>query len=130
MKELFVEVGLDSHLGDDGEFRDLRPVAEITDFLMEQVRRMLNHPVFWVPETNDEEQKKLAADKIARDVHMKLIDYCTSRFWKVHLTQWNVAYNYNGKNSSKKRTKLARWREKYGSVVIAFVYVCNHNFGG
>lgn len=90
---------------DDGEFRDLRPVAEITDLLMEQVRRMLNHPVFWVPETNEEEQKKLAADKIARDVHMKLIDYCTSRFWKSHLTQWNVAYHYTGENSSKKRTK-------------------------
>jgi len=90
---------------DDGEFRDLRPVAEITDLLMEQVRRMLNHPVFWVPETNDEEQKKLAADKIARDVHMKLIEYCTSRFWKIHLTQWNVAYHYTGENSSKKRTK-------------------------
>lgn len=90
---------------DDGEFRDLRPVAEITDFLIEQVRRMLNHPVYWVPETHDEEQKKLAADKIARDVHMKILDYCTSRFWKTHLTQWNVAYEYRGQNSSIKRTK-------------------------
>ncbi|EFV76573.1 hypothetical protein HMPREF1013_03118 [Bacillus sp. 2_A_57_CT2] len=90
---------------DDGEFRDLRPVAEITDFLMEQVRRMLNHPVYWVPETHDEEQKKLAADKIARDVHMKILDYCTSRLWKTHLTQWNVAYEYRGQNSSLKRTK-------------------------
>ncbi|MDM5224997.1 hypothetical protein QUF73_02125 [Cytobacillus sp. NJ13] len=90
---------------DDGEFRDLRPVAEITDFLMEQVRRMLNHPVYWVPETHDEEQKKLAADKIARDVHMKILDYCTSRFWKTHFTQWNVAYEYRGENSSIKRTK-------------------------
>lgn len=90
---------------DDGEFRDLRPVAEITDFLMEQVRKMLNYPVYWVPETHDEEQKKLAADKIARDVHMKILDYCTSRFWKTHLTQWNVAYEYRGENSSIKRTK-------------------------
>lgn len=90
---------------DDGEFRELRPVAEITDFLMEQIRRMLNHPVYWVPETNDEEQKKLAADKIARDVHMKLLDYCTTRFWKTHLTQWNVAYNFRGENSSIKRTR-------------------------
>ncbi|USK68585.1 CpaF/VirB11 family protein [Peribacillus asahii] len=90
---------------DDGEFRDLRPVAEITDFLMEQVKRVLNNPVYWVPETNDEEQKKIAANKIARDIHTKLLDYCTNQFWKSHISQWNVAYEYTGMDSSKKRAK-------------------------
>uniref|UniRef100_UPI003F496002 hypothetical protein n=1 Tax=Niallia taxi TaxID=2499688 RepID=UPI003F496002 len=114
---------------DDGEFRDLRPVAEITDFLMEQVRRMLNHPVYWVPETHDEEQKKLAADKIARDIHMKILDYCTYRFWKTHLTQWNVAYEYRGQNSSGKRTKeIFNIFDKAGPIPGEMTTIDSHEY--
>ncbi|MDT8862141.1 hypothetical protein N0O92_18170 [Alkalihalobacillus sp. MEB130] len=90
---------------DDGEFSGLRPVPELWGFLIDQIRVYLASPVRWVPTTAEGEDKQIAVNKIAKEIHTHLLDYCSERLWKSRLTPWNFAFELKGVGSGNKRMK-------------------------
>lgn len=90
---------------DDGEYGNLRPVAELRERLMEQIRIYLNQPVRWLPGSATEEEKKVAVDRIAREIHSRLLGITTQRLWTDRLVSWNTAHDLTGRGSGMERSR-------------------------
>ncbi|URJ48740.1 CpaF/VirB11 family protein [Paenibacillus polymyxa] len=90
---------------DNLEYDNLRPIPELKDRLMDHIRMYLNQPVRWVPGNTADEEKKEAVDRIAREIHSKLINLATERLWAERQTPWNEAFNLTGRGSTVERIK-------------------------
>ncbi|MFS0556387.1 Rab family GTPase [Brevibacillus sp. 179-C9.3 HS] len=88
---------------DDGEYDNLRPVSELKDRLMEHIRVYLNQPIRWVPGNISNDEKKIAVDRIAREIHSKLFDLTIERLWIDRLTPWGNAFDLSGRGSTIER---------------------------
>lgn len=97
-----------AHVFDHGEYAGLRPVAELTDRLMQHIRVYLNQPVRWIPGSATEEEKKTAVDRIAREIHSQFLDLVSTRLWMDRLAAWNSAYELSGIGSGHERARSFR----------------------
>lgn len=93
------------------EYADLKPIADLIQFLAQEVSLFLSAPYKWQPPVGVDERKdeKLAAiDTIRRALYEELHDFARARLLDGKLPEWLAAYNFRGYGSASRRATTIR----------------------
>lgn len=90
------------------EYDDLRPVADMIQFLQSQVSNYLAVPMEWegqLPADEQEEQRTQVLDEIKKEVFSHLHELSTRRVIAERLNGWVAAYQLRGAGSTQVRAR-------------------------
>jgi len=93
------------------EYAELKPIADLIQFVAQEVSLFLSEPYRWNPPVGVDERKddKLAAiDLIRRAIYGKLHDFARDRILDGKLPEWLAAYNHRGYGSARRRASDIR----------------------
>lgn len=93
---------------DNGEYDNMKPISELSEILMEHIRVFLNQPLYWLPSSATDLDKKTAVDIIAQEIDGKLLELSDQKIWADHVSTWLTAYNHVGVGSVNKRKEGIR----------------------
>lgn len=88
---------------DDGEYKDLRPVADLVARLAEEITKFLDRPLEWDPFTPDDADAEAALAGVQRAVFARLHGFVEARLLRVPLLQWTTAFEFKGRGSTFER---------------------------
>lgn len=92
---------------DNGEYSDLRPVAELLARLSESISRFLEKPAAWHG-PSDPEQRQAFLDKVRRGVFSALHTFIADRLLSDPLPEWVRGFELAGSGSTFVRAQLIR----------------------
>ena len=94
---------------DDGEYKDLKPVADLVARLSETITRFLDKPIRWDPgPSTDAEAEEAALSRVQRAVFSRLHEFVEKRLLSTPRKQWITAYEYRGRGSTRARANEIR----------------------
>lgn len=99
VKALTRRLGL---LGVD-EYDNLRPVADLAEYLLEELRGFLDAPIGWRPADPPEEERALAKRRVAIELAKRIRSMSNRRVLASKLLDWQKAYHHRGSGSATKR---------------------------
>ena len=82
------------------EYNHLRPVADLATRLQESISRWLNTPTSWRIALDNEDEERIAIDKIRRDVNSRLEEYVELMLYNHEIDAWQEAYWHSGTGST------------------------------
>ncbi|MCY4392958.1 MAG: hypothetical protein OXE43_13060 [Chloroflexi bacterium] len=92
-----------AHFGQN-EYNDLRPVADLVSHLQRAVSLWLDEPESWTREPTDSERDEVI-DRIRREVFQRMHSFADERLVDSHLREWDRAYLFRGRGSSRERAR-------------------------
>ena len=91
---------------EDGEYKDLRPVADLVARLSESITQFLDRPIRWKPRPPVDADADEALSHVQRAVFARLYDFVDSRLLRVPCRRWVEAFEYRGRGSTHERAKV------------------------
>ena len=91
---------------DNGEYRHLRPVANLRDLLRRPIISFIENPIRWEGPQVSEQQKRDIYDQLIGDIAERLRQLSASRVWRQRFSQWQRAYEQRGQGSTRVRAKI------------------------
>jgi energy-coupling factor transporter ATP-binding protein EcfA2 len=92
---------------DNGEYSDLRPVAELLARLSESISRFLEKPAAWHG-PSDPEQRQVFLDRVRRGVFAALHTFIAERLLSDRLPEWVRGFELAGSGSTSVRAQVIR----------------------
>src|SRR5205814_1203165 len=90
----------------NGEYKDLKPVADFVARLSESITKFLDRPIRWNPTTPSEEEADEALSRVQREVYRRLHEFADKAILRNPRQQWMKAFEYRGEGSTRNRAKL------------------------
>ena len=90
----------------DGEYKDLKPVADFVARLSESITKFLDRPLRWKPEIPTESEADEALARVQREVFARLHGFVDEKILRIPRRQWMEAFEYRGPGSTFSRAKL------------------------
>ncbi len=89
-----------------GEYKDLKPVADLVARLAESVTRFLDNPIRWEPRLPVDTEAEEALSRVQRAVFERLHEFVESKVLRVPRADWMKAFEYRGPGSTRERGRL------------------------
>jgi hypothetical protein len=89
-----------------GEYKDLKPVADLVARLSESVTKFLDNPMRWKPRLPSDAEAEEALSRVQRAVFDRLHRFVETKLLRVPRAQWNSAFDYRGRGSTFDRAKV------------------------
>jgi hypothetical protein len=93
---------------DNGEYKDLKPVADFVARLSESITKFLDKPIRWKPATPADSEADEALSRVQREVFARLHEFVDAKLLRVPRQQWMEAFEYRGRGSTYSRAKESR----------------------
>ena len=94
---------------DNGEYKDLRPVADLVARLSEEITKFLNRPIRWEPGSpTDDEAEEAALSRVQRAVFSCLHAFVEEKLLGIPRKKWAEAFEYKGRGSTRDRANAIR----------------------
>lgn len=90
----------------NGEYKDLKPVADFVARLSESVTKFLDRPIRWKPATPSESEADEALSRVQREVFARLHGFVDEKILRIPRQQWMEAFEYRGAGSTFSRAKV------------------------
>jgi len=91
---------------DNGEYKDLKPVADFVARLSESITKFLDRPIRWKPAVPSEAEADEALARVQREVFGRLHAFVDEKLLRVPRQQWMEAFEYRGPGSTFSRAKV------------------------
>lgn len=91
---------------DNGEYKDLKPVADFVARLSESVTKFLDRPIRWKPATPSETGADEALSRVQREVFARLHGFVDEKLLRIPRQHWMEAFEYRGPGSTFRRAKV------------------------
>lgn len=106
VKALTRRVALDM---DNGEYQDLKPVADLVVRLSKEITKFLNRPIRWESGSpTDDKAEEAALSRVQRAVFSRLHEFVEERLLGIPRKKWTEAFEYKGRGSTRVRAKAIR----------------------
>lgn len=92
----------------DGEYKDLTPVADLVARLSESITRFIDKPIRWSPRPPSEAESESALSRVQRAVFSRLHDFVARKLLRVPRREWMRAFDYSGRGSTYDRASVIR----------------------
>lgn len=89
-----------------GEYKDLKPVADLVARLAESVTKFLDNPIRWKPRLPTDAEAEEALSRVQRAVFERLHESVEGKLLRVPRTDWMKAFEYRGAGSTFDRRRL------------------------
>lgn len=93
---------------DGGEYKDLKPVADLVARLSESITKFLDKPMRWVPQMPAEPEADDALARVQRAVFSRLHAFVETKIIRVPRKDWMRAFDYRGRGSTYDRASVIR----------------------
>ena len=93
---------------DGGEYKDLKPVADLVARLSESITKFLDRPLRWEPRTPSEVEADEATSRVQRAVFSGLHPFVETKLIRVPRKDWVRAFDYRGAGSTYDRATVIR----------------------
>ncbi|MGC2160369.1 MAG: hypothetical protein WA634_00540, partial [Silvibacterium sp.] len=103
IKALNRRVALDT---ENGEYKDLKPVADFVARFAESITKFLDRPMRWKPQLPPETDGDEALSRVQRAVFGRLHSFVEEKLLKVPRKDWVKAFEYKGAGSTFDRRKV------------------------
>ena len=90
----------------NGEYKDLKPVADFVARLSESITKFLDRPIRWKPATPSEAEADEALSRVQREVFARLHKFVDEKLLRIPRQQWMEAFDYRGPGSTFSRAKV------------------------
>jgi hypothetical protein len=87
------------------EYDTLTPVADLLARLQEEASKWLDRPAGWSRQTESEEEREAALDKVRRAVFARLSQLTKLRLKDAQVAAWRTAYDFSGTGSATLRAR-------------------------
>jgi hypothetical protein len=91
---------------DGGEYKDLKPVADLVGRLSESVTKFLDNPIRWKPRLPRDAEADEALTRVQRAVFGRLHEFVEAKLLRVPRPQWTAAFDYRGRGSTFDRARV------------------------
>lgn len=91
---------------DNGEYKDLKPVADFVARLSESITKFLDRPIRWKPATPSDAEADEALSRVQREVFARLHGFVDEKLLRIPRQQWMEAFEYRGPGSTFRRAKV------------------------
>ena len=91
---------------DNGEYKDLKPVADFVARLSELITKFLDRPIRWKPAVPSEAEADEALARVQREVFGRLHAFVDEKILRIPRQQWMEAFEYQGPGSTFRRAKV------------------------
>lgn len=91
---------------DNGEYKDLKPVADFVARLSESVTKYLDRPIRWQTAAPSVAESDEAISRVQREVFARLHDFVDERLLRIPRQHWMEAFDYRGRGSTFRRAKV------------------------
>lgn len=102
---------------DNGEYKDLRPVADLVARLSEWITKFLDKPVRWKPRAPTEPETEAALAQVQRAVFSRLHEFVDQKLLRVPRRDWLRAFEYSGRGSTYDRASVIRTIYQSGAPI-------------
>ena len=92
----------------DGEYKDLKPVADLVARLSESITKFLDKPIRWDPRVPSESESETALSQVQRAVFSRLHEFVDRKLLRVPRREWMRAFDYSGRGSTYDRASVIR----------------------
>lgn len=92
----------------DGEYRDLKPVADLVARLSESITKFIDKPIRWEPRSPMESEADIALSQVQRAVFARLHGFVEQKLLRVPRKDWMRAFDYKGRGSTYDRASVIR----------------------
>ncbi|MCG3202374.1 MAG: hypothetical protein NFCOHLIN_02256 [Gammaproteobacteria bacterium] len=92
----------------EGEYKDLKPVADLVARLSESITKFLDKPIRWQPRAPSEPEADAALSQVQRAVFARLHGYVEQKLLRVPRRDWMRAFDYRGRGSTYDRASVIR----------------------
>jgi len=92
----------------NGEYKDLKPVADLVARLSESITKFLDRPIRWHPMTPSESEADEALTRVQRAVFARLHAFVDEKILRIPRQQWMEAFEYRGPGSTFSRAKVVQ----------------------
>ncbi len=89
-----------------GEYKDLRPVADLVARLAESVTKFLDNPIRWKPRRPTDAEAEEALSRVQRAVFERLHKFVEAKLLRVPRADWMKAFEYRGRGSTFDRRRV------------------------
>jgi hypothetical protein len=93
---------------DQGEYKDLKPVADLVARLSESITKFLDKPIRWEPRAPDEAETDAALSEVQRSVFSRLHEFVNGKLLRMPRKDWMRAFDYRGRGSTTDRASVIR----------------------
>ncbi|MGD9596834.1 MAG: hypothetical protein AB7G76_11085 [Steroidobacteraceae bacterium] len=93
---------------DGGEYKDLRPVADLVARLSEAITKFLDKPIRWEPPIPKESESDAALSQVQRAVFGRLHEFVQHKLLHLPRRDWMRAFEYKGRGSTYDRASVIR----------------------
>ncbi len=93
---------------DNGEYKDLKPVADLVARLSEWITKFLDKPIRWKPRAPTESEIEAALAQVQRAVFSRLHEFVDQKLLRVPRRDWLRAFEYSGRGSTYDRASVIR----------------------
>lgn len=91
---------------DNGEYKDLKPVADLVARLSESITKFLDRPLRWKVNTPSEVEADESLSKVQREVFVRLHSFVDEKLLRIPRQNWMEAFEYRGPGSTFRRAKV------------------------
>jgi hypothetical protein len=91
---------------DNGEYKDLKPVADFVARLSESITKFLDRPIRWKPATPSDSEADEALAQVQREVFGRLHSFVDEKILRIPRQRWMEAFDYRGPGSTFSRAKV------------------------
>ena len=91
---------------ENGEYKDLKPVADFVARIAESVTKFLDKPIRWKPRVPAEAEADEALTRVQREVFGRLHGFVEEKLLKLPRRDWLRAFEYRGTGSTFDRARL------------------------
>jgi hypothetical protein len=91
---------------ENGEYKDLKPVADFVARIAESVTKFLDKPIRWKPRVPAEAEADEALTRVQRKVFGRLHGFVEEKLLKIPRKDWLRAFEYRGTGSTFDRARL------------------------
>ena len=92
----------------EGEYKHLKPVADLVARLSEAITMFLDKPMRWDPRLPTELEADAALSRVQRAVFARLHDFVERKLLRVPRKDWMRAFDYRGRGSTYDRASVIR----------------------
>jgi hypothetical protein len=89
-----------------GEYKDLKPVADLVGRLSESITKFLDKPSRWKPRLPSDAEADEALSRVQREVFSRLHEFAEKKLLRVPRQQWMQAFERRGRGSTYDRAKV------------------------
>lgn len=93
---------------DGGEYKDLKPVADLVARLAESITKFLDKPIRWEPRLPTDSESDGALAQVQRAVFSRLHEFVERKLLRVPRKDWVRAFDYRGPGSTYDRASVIR----------------------